>query len=338
MIITRCNSCGKLFHRTDACFYCGNANDFTEVDNPLNIHENIKDEYYRLALLIEQERFDEAITLSDSVLEWMPFSSSVFWMRILAKNHARNDETLIRNGFSFETSSDYYNAMLYACDAEKQVYGSVITKIIGLREALIRYITEHEYTEKLETGIIGVHEQYIVDLDAYRRSLFDLWNQLKNTECRILELEKDCRLLTHEYKETLLGAKSDSAAIGNTISKIEECTIDELHNYQTKLGKMLYQSEQAKATVNSMRNSHPWMQTYQSLVAERDNIISKIQAETDLLRDLENRIRITVDKIIEIEARHGEARAIVNQWDFSNVLDIIDYNQLCAAFAEVGIR
>lgn len=77
MKIVRCPKCGKYIHKAVKCFHCGNTAGFEEISGS-DVHENITQEYARMDILIEDKKYDEAIALSYTILEWMPNLAGVF--------------------------------------------------------------------------------------------------------------------------------------------------------------------------------------------------------------------------------------------------------------------
>lgn len=338
MIITKCDKCGALMHKADRCFACGNTSGFTKTDFTVTIHENVRDEYEKLERLVKNEKFTEALALSKLVLEWMPNCSDVFWLRLLAKNGCDSDEALIRKGFSYEDSADYHNAVMFANETQKKVYISVATKISAVKKVLTQYITEHEYSEKNNTAIVQIQSEFPSEIESRRKRLFQLWGELQQIEAQMVTVEKDCLLLSKEHKETLDRASSEAASIKVTAYKMDQCTAEQLHKYQTQFGDLLYQSEQAKASIDSMRKQHPWMGTYSALVTKRDEIVSQINNELDSLKTYESSVQSTVSEIERIEERHTAALASVTKYSFSEIRSLLGENRFMSAYVEAGVR
>lgn len=338
MIITECDKCGKLMHKADRCFTCGNTSGFTKTDSTVMIHENVRDEYENLERLVQNGKFTEALALSKLVLEWMPNCSDVFWLRLLAKSGCDSDEALIRKGVSCEDSADYHNAVMFANETQKKVYTSVAAKISAVKKVLTRYITEHEYSEKNNTAIVQIQSEFPSKIESRRKKLFQLWEELQQVEAQMVAVEKDCLLLIKEHKETLDRAISEAASIKATAYKMDQCTAEQLHKYQTQLGDLLYLSEQAKASIDSMRKQHPWMGTYNALVTKRDGIVSQINNEINTLKTYESRVQSTVSEIERIEARHTAALVSVTKYNFSEIRSLLGENRFMSAYVEAGVR
>lgn len=338
MIITKCDKCGELIHKADRCLFCGNTLGFTEKNMTITIHENVKTEYESLGCLIENGKFDEALTLSKVVLEWMPSCSEVFWLRFLAKNRCSTDEALICKGVKCEDSADYYNAVLFANEIQKKVYLSVSDKISDVKNVLSRYITEHEYFEKNNTIIVQIQSEYTSEIETRRENLFKLWEEIKQVESQMLAIEKDCLLLSNEYKETLEKVNSEATSIKEKVYKMEQCSAEELHGYQIKFGELLFESRQAKAAIDTMREQHPWIETNDTLIKKRDDIIYQITAEINMLKNYESRVQSVVSEIEQIENRHIAALISVSKYNFAEIRSLLGEALFKEAFAEAGVR
>ena len=338
MIITKCDKCGELMHKADRCFACGNASGFTKIDSTVTIHENVRDEYENLERLVKNRKFMEALTLSKLVLEWMPNCSDVFWLRLLAKYGCDSDEALIRKGVSCEDSADYHNAVMFANETQKKVYYGVSAKVSAVKKVLSQYITEHEYFEKNNTAILQIQSEFPAEIESHRKKLFQLWKELQQVESQIVAVEKDCVLLAKEHKETLDKANSVAASIKAKAYTMEECTAEQFYKYQIQFGDLLYQSEQAKVSIDSIRSQHPWMKTYNDLVTKRDSIVSKISNEINTLKTYESRVKSTISEIDKIEARHTAALVSVNRYSFSEVRSLLGENRFMSAYVEAGVR
>lgn len=338
MIIVRCEKCGQLIHKAGKCFCCGSTIGFEKIPLSLVAHENVHDEFLRIEHLVRISKFEEAIGLSKLVLEWMPSCSDVFWLRVLAKNKCTSDEELICKGFSAAESADYYNAVLFADKTQKKVYSMVVSKIDALKKTLKKAVGEHEYMEKLGTGIVQQQTELHVGIEKKREKLFKLWSELSAVEHNILAIEKDCELLVHEHEEALEIARTDASSLKEKIYKIEECTAEDLHKYQIQLGELLQQSEQARGSIDSMKKQHPWVAACNELLQKRDSIVDQINSELSSLKSYENRVQSTITEIERIEARHKNALNSIESYHFTDARSLLGEDLFAEAFSEAGIR
>lgn len=316
MIIVKCSKCGKYIHKNDRCFVCGNVNGFEKVFYDNDIHPNVKFEFEKLEMLISNGKFDEALKLSNTLLEWMPTSASVFWLRLLAKNHCKNDEELIRKGFSFPDSAEYYNALKYADDFQRKVYELVIKKINDVKDSLLKKIHEVEYTEKEKLPILKYDEELPNEIKKFEDKLFSLWSDLKKIELDIRATETDCQLLLQEYKTTLTNANAESSSLKSEVYKLSECTEDELHKYQIKFGDLLYLTEQAANSIDMMKKQHPWLKEYEVLVTKRDKVCSEITSVLNEMRNYQVKIKALISSIENIEEKSQKAKDSVEKYEF----------------------
>lgn len=338
MIIMKCNKCGELMHKTNKCFSCGNTNDFDKLPIATDIHENVRDEYEKLEYLVQNGKFDEAKTLSKTVLEWMPTCSDIFWLRLLIKNQCSTDDELIRKGFSVSESADYHNAVLFGNDVQKKTYALVASKIVATQEILRKAIVEHEYSEKDSTQIVQLQDELPKEIDSRKKSLFEQWKQLETIEHEMLAIEKDCIILVQEHKDILENTTTSANNLKAKTYKMEECTYEEHHKYQIQFGELLHQSEQAKSSIDAIKKQHPWIVSYVELKVKRDSLANHIASELSSLKSYENKIQATVSEIERIEEKHKNAIKALTTFRFSEVRDLLGENKFEAALFEAGVR
>lgn len=318
MMMVKCQKCGKTIHKAEKCLYCGNPSDFLVLDEMDNIHENVAMEYAELPSLLAAGKFSQLIEKSRVVLRWMPRCSSVFWMRLLAKNGCKTDAELIENGVSCDDAADFYNAYRYGSPTEKASYDNVKELIEIIRSSFEAVIVKHEYEEKAATRIVRSQSEFASEIQLRRKELFDLWSQLEKVEQEMYVIEQDCKLLMNEHKLSLDRAKSEAAQIKSQVYRLNECTADELHKYLVCLGNVLNQSDVSKKEIELMRKQLPWIGTFNNKVQERERINSQITAKLSDLRAYESRVKSTVSEIERIEKRHQLALRLVANYDFKS--------------------
>lgn len=342
MIIIKCNKCGGLLHKTDKCFACGNIGNFEKVSISIDIHEKVYEEYERLEKLVRNGEFEEAISLSETVLEWMPFCSDIFWLIILSKNKCKTDDELIRKGFSAAESSDYYNAVLFGTEEQKKAYALVAEKIDDVQKTLRNTIIKHEYSEKTATSIIQLQEEFQAEIESRRNKLIDLWKQLEEVEHEMLVTEKDCNLLVEEYKDTLSSTRISANHLKKQIYEMKiksaEFDADVYHKYNTKFDDLLHESEEAKKALDTMKKQHPLITAYNNLEVKRNDLVNLITNELTSMQLYENQVKTTVSEIEQIEIRHKDALKALLSYRFEDIRRMLGDNQFEASFTEAGIR
>lgn len=336
MRIVKCSRCGKYIHKADRCFHCGNIEGFDETDLPA-IHENVTAEYSKVEFLVETKKFDEALSLSHTVIEWMPDFSGIFWLRLLAKNKCTSASELIEKGFPCEDDADFCNALVFSVGAEHSAYLDIQNMVRAAQKALKGEILNHEYNCKAKTNVLELKTELMGELDKRQQKLFSLWSDLEETEHALYALEMDCRLLSKEYRDALSKAAEASNWMKTETYRLEECTVEDLHRYQIRIGIILQESEQAKNAIENMKKQHPWVKSFNELVSKRDRQAQLITAELTSLRDYEATVQQTLAEIDEIEARHKRGIRAVENYNFQDAAAILGrdcYNQV---FHSIGL-
>lgn len=336
MKIVKCTKCKKYIHKANKCFYCGNTMGFEDVEIPA-IHENVVTEYSKIESLIENKKFAEAYSLSHTVVEWMPTLSSIFWLRLLAKNKCVNTTELIRKGFDCEKDADFSNAVTFSNGAEHNIYQEVYRIVLAIQKTLHAEILKHESQCKLDTNILQIKEKMTEKIDAHQHKLFVLWTELEKTEQSIYTLEKDCNLLAKEYVNDLDKAVQKASALKEETYRLEKCTDDNFHKFHVKIYSILQQSEQAKVAIENIKVHNPLIETFNNLVKQRDEQISQITNELSSLRNYEAEIQCILDKIDQIEQRHRIAIHAVKTFDFVDAANLLGKNSYNAILQNIGL-
>lgn len=323
MKIMKCNNCGKLLHITDKCYHCGSVSDFEEIKKPI-IHENVEKEYACMQAYLIEKKYEDAISLSHKIIQWMPDFSGVFWMRVLAKNKCSTDSELIQKGFSFYDSADFYNAIKFGDEYEKRVYQDVKSEIEELKKEYLSRLLLNLNKEILGTNILRVNEKMSFEIEQYRNKLFDLWTELEKTEQKLYIIEMKSQLLVQEYKNTLETAHSSSVSIKNQTYQMQECTEDELYSYQVKIDGVLYQSEQAREAIENMKENHSLVTEFNKLVSERNQQIGQIENELSELRQYEQSVQSIISVVEQIESKYKVALEKLEKYDFCAARNILD--------------
>lgn len=336
MKIVKCAKCKKYVHKTNMCFHCGNTMGFDEVEMPA-IHENAVVEYSKVKSLVESKKFAEALTLSHTVIEWMPNLAGIFWLRLLAKNKCSNTAELIQKGFSCEEDADFCNALTFSVGAEHSAYLDVQNMILSAQKALKAEVLNHEYHCKMKTNILQIKKSMNDEVDARKKKLFSLWAELEETEHSLYTLEKDCILLSKEHSDALDKAAQAASSIKTETYRLEECTAENLHKYQIKIGNILQQSEQAKDAMESMKKQHPWVKSFNDLVKKRDEQVSQITNEISSLKIYEATVQQTLNEIDIIEQRHRTAIRAVEAFDFMDAANLLGKDSYNNVLRSIGL-
>ncbi len=322
MQIVKCSKCGKYIHKAERCFHCGNTKEFEEIASTA-VHENVAQDYIHMDVLIEDKKYDEAIALSYTILEWMPNLAGVFWMRLLAKNKCSSAIDLISKGFPCDEDSDFCNALAFSTGEEHSAYLDIQKAISEIRSLLKKEISEHEYGCKSGTNIMQIKKTIQGELDGRKQKLFSLWSDLEDTEHSLYALEMDCKLLTKEHQTGLEKAAQAASAIKSEAYRMEECSADKLHSFQVRMGDVLQQSESSKNSIESMKKQHPWVKSFTEMVSQRNQKVKTINSEIAALANYERTIQQTVSEIERIESRHKTAFIATDRYDFTDAAALL---------------
>ena len=322
MKIVRCPKCGKYIHKAVKCFHCGNTAGFEEISGS-DVHENITQEYARMDILIEDKKYDEAIALSYTILEWMPNLAGVFWFRLLARYKCSTAIDLICKGFPCDEDSDFCNALDFSVDEEHSAYEDIKETVSQIRVSLKKEISEHDYSSKSATDIMRIKKTMQGEIERRKEKLFSLWSDLEDAEHSLYALEMDCRLLMKEHQTGLEKAAQAASAIKSEAYRMEECTAEKLHSLQVRMEYVLQQSESSKDSIDSMRKQHPWVKSFSDLVTKRNEKVRLINSEISSLSSYERTVQQTISEIERIESRHKTALIAADKYDFMNAVALL---------------
>lgn len=336
MKIVKCPKCGKYIHKAVKCFHCGNTVGFEEISS-VEVHENVAQEYARMDVLIEDKKYDEAITLSYTILEWMPNLAGVFWLRLLAKYKCSTAIDLICKGFPCDEDADFCNALDFSTDEEHSVYEDIKAAVSQIRIALKKEISEHEYSSKSATDIMQIKKTMQGEIERRKEKLFSLWSNLEDTEHSLYALEMDCRLLAKEHQTGLEKSAQAAAAIKSEAYRLEECTAEKLHSLQVRMGNVLQQSESSKDSIDSMKKQHPWVKSFSDLVTKRNEKVRLINSEISSLSSYERTVQQTVSEIERIESRHRTALIAADKYDFMDAAALLGTNAFNDVLRSAGV-
>jgi len=335
-MIIKCLKCRKTLHRSERCPFCGNTADFNVVSDDIMVHENVVHEYEKLKEFLKQKRFEEAEKVSQKILEWMPTCSNVFWLRMLANNKCKDDNELIQKGIFFERNAEYYNALKYGSDIEKDVYLGISELMNQIKEQLIVAITHHEYDAKRSTAIFRCSRELSEQIVDSQKILLKIWTDLEKTEAEIHIYEEKCKQLIQEFIDNYEQAKREVLDIKNQIDKMNECTEENLHRYHVGLGKALLQAECAKDDILCRKKEHPWVKKYMELCQRRDEMVRQIDSELLKLKSYEKLVQSTILEVEKIEKKHQDVLKEIVAYNFVSACTLLGSEQFTRILNEAG--
>ena len=337
MKIGKCSQCGNYMYSGECCLYCGNTDVNNEIVLP-PINEKVVELISETENLVKTRKFDEAIRLSNIILEWPPNFARIFWLRLLAKKKCSSALELLGKGFDCENDADFCNAIKYSMGEEKSIYSDLRIKVNAFREMIKKEIIDHEMECKLRTDILAINRDMEKEVNKRKEKLFSLWSDLEATEYSLYALEMDFKWLSKEYIEALDKSEQAASFIKTETYKMEECTEINLHKYQIRIGNAMQQSEEAKAAIDNMKRTHPWVDEYKTLLAKRDEQARCLAKELSSVRDYRKSINHTISEIDDIEDNHRKAFHMADMYNFQYAFKLLGKNQFNQVFHNLGIR
>lgn len=335
MNIVKCLKCEKYIHKASKCPYCGNSLDFEDMEMP-PVHENAAADYAKVEDLIENKKYEQALELSDAVVEWMPSFSGIFWLRLLAGSECSCAADLIQKGFDCERNPDFCNALAFSAGIEHSVYVDVKKLVSAARKALRIEVLNHEYQCKMEIDLCSVKKIVESKISAEKKKLFSLWLDLDQTEQRMYALEKDCLLLAKEYSNTLTSASKQASSIKTETECLAECSAEQFHEYQVKIASVLQQSEEARQTLSNLKQ-HSWVKEFYELVKKRDQQVQTLSEEISSLKNYEDIVQQTLNQVEQIEEQHRLVVHAVDQYDFRKAASLLGQQRYHKVFCSIGL-
>ena len=337
-MIVKCPECKKMIHKIGSCPYCGNSLGFENANEIIEIHSNVAKEYSELSLLLASGKFTELIEKCGIVLKWMPKCSSVFWMRLLAKNGCKTDAELIEKGLNCNDSADFYNAVRYGSQTEKNVYESVKTLIEEIKLSLETEVVNHEYEEKEATSILKYQNEFNMQIQHAHKELFDLWAQLELIEQEMYGIEEDLKFLSNEHLITLEKSKNAVNEIKAETCELNECTAKKLNEYLVDLGNYLSLSDSNKKDLEFIRKNHPWIEKFNKKAQEREKISKKISSKLSELKSYKNQVLSVVSKFEYVEKQHRMVARDLSNYDFGSTYSLLGEKRYKAVLNNAGLK
>ena len=323
MKIVRCSKCGKYFYKVNKCFYCGDTSEINEVRESV-IHDNAAAQYYKMESLIENRNFEEALSLFDRIIEWIPDNSSAFWLHLLAEKKCETSTELLIKGIDIENNSSFYNALKLADEEEKSFYVDIKNIMIELKRNLKEKYLIMNIDVKRKMKLLEMAENEQREIDSRKRKLYLLWSDLEKIECELYREEMNYCLCSQEYKKILEEAAHKASSIkAEVYEKFAECSESEFYKYQIEIGSVLLQSEQAKSSLEIIKKQHPWMETINALLTKRDHQVQLIGKELSSLKSYEGELQQKNDEIEKMEKTHREALGEVKFYNFQKAFDLL---------------
>ena len=336
MKIGICQKCGKLIHQAPRCYHCGSVVKGAFLDYQ-EVHQNVQDQYRIMHNFLEEKKFDEVIRLSDILLEWMPRSAEVFWVRLLASHQCTCDGELISRGVACSEDPNFINSLKYAGTKERQVYGDVQGKIDKIREGLEKELKVYICERKSATQIVDMPQRIQHKMKATRERLFTLWSDLAEIERKLYALELECQLIVKEHQEVLQNTHVTASSIKTAVNKAAECTERDRHRYLVRLAAAMQQSENAKESLINFKKQDSRIQRFNEYVSLRDQKLAEITEELKALKKYESELQNTITCFEKIEENQRTLLKQIQSAQFDKVRAFLGDSLFDRVLAGVGL-
>lgn len=336
MKIGTCQKCGKLVHQAPCCYHCGSSVTGTFVDYQ-EVHQNVQEQYRIIHDFLEEKKFDEVIRLTDILLEWMPRSAEVFWLRLLASRQCTCDGELISRGVACSADPNFINALKYAGTEEHLVYSNVQEKIDKICEELEKELKVYICERKAATQIVDLPQIIQHKMKATRERLFTLWSDLAEIERKLYALELECRLFAKEHQEVLQNACVTASSIKTAVNKSAECTERDRHRYLVRLTAAMQQSENARESLTNFKKQDSRIQKFNELVSSRDQKLFAITEELRVLKKYESELQNTITCFEKIEENQRTLLKQIQSAQFDKVRAFLGDSIFDRVLADAGI-
>lgn len=339
MKIVKCCKCGKKIHEAPLCLYCGNANDFKDVnEREVTIHDYVIDDYEKMASLLNSNEFEEAEKLGQEIIAWSPSVSNLYWMRLLAKKKCSNDIELVCKGFSPEEDGDYLNAVKYASNSERETYQEVAKIVNKAHDLLLGELESHETLSKLNTGIVELKRSMETDINNTRTRLFNLWTELEKTEQSLCSLESNIHLLDNEFKSYLERGQDLATSINTQAAEKKSCTKTEYFTFNVYLDNAVNLSHYALKSLDKIKKKHSQVKQFQNLIVSRNNKVDSIRSEIDALKKYENNLQKIINANEKIELSHLKAIEQASEFDYTLAKNVLGEDLFKTVMMKSGVE
>lgn len=327
MRIVICDQCGRALHETKKCYHCGSQS-LSQAQIETRIPEDALETYEKMERLLAQRKFTEVISLSRSIRQWMSDSAEVYWMRLLAKMECTTDLELILHGADLDADEDYSNAAKYADPEAYRVYLDVQEKIDRMRMELNTAMRQHFRDRKKALELPKYQQTMAQETATLRSRMNERWLELAEKENRIRALDAEARLALEGYRGSIRRAEELANAASAEASRTKSCDEFQYQAMMIRLTGALQMSEEASYAIRQMQENHPWLQEYQRLSQECQQLRTALEEDRAALKKQNAEAQTLLNRLHELDLNQerkmqslrsgsfGEARKILGeQWN-----------------------
>lgn len=335
MSVLKCRKCRKNILFTKKCYHCGSVQGFDTISE-IKEHDNAAATFAKVKEYINLGKYDQAVSQASVVIEWMPTSPEIYWLRLLAKNKCNSASELIRHGFNPNADADYYNVCRFSIGEEQKCYQNFGIIVNRLQQSLINTIRGHAYGRVRNSGIVSQEKASHEFFERKRTELFSAWTELNSIEQQMVALEKECDAQTYHVKCSLQSGYDSSVQVKNEVYQYERCSEEEKNGFEAKIQAISDLSDKvAEAYRNSSKN-HPKVNIFTELTQKRDAMIQKVRHILTEIQTEERNAQIVIGKVGSIRDSEKKALHATELYNFSVAFNYLEHHEIEKAFRDVG--
>lgn len=314
MKIARCQRCGRIILFYGNCYFCKNSVDFEFLANELQNAETSTD----IALMesyVQKKKFEEALELSNGLLEKSPTCSAIYWLRLIAQNKLSLDAGISELEYSFADDPNFINALRHSTGLEHQAYDELKKELEKKKQFVINELKRRKKEAISSTNIVSYRKELSETISEKQDIVFSLWRDLSRCEDELLSVVLKQKILQSAFSGELTMAVEESKKICN--QTYSECSEEVARSMQNKIRKVAELSNRAKDELETLAKSETSSEHIKQYTAQQDDLLSKIAEETASLDKLMIAAKATINNIRSIQQRYNQAIADAENNDYS---------------------
>jgi len=333
MKLYECSKCKKVLYENSVCPFCGNLE--FGILREILVCDEVSDDFSTAEKCIETEDYENALKHLDNVVEWVPTSAAVFWMRLLASNCCSGIAELISSGISIEDDPNFYNGNRCAEDREKMVFSELEDVILGIRNTLKNKINDKELMLIRQLEIERLHQRS-KELENSRKQAYG-----KYKEILLAELYMDDQILNYQIAISQLESelqfyKDKMNKLRNTIMSIKKCDEFMYAEHVKQMDAILKACQMCVDKLNEL-SDHDIVINFEEKKEEREKLYEGFLLEIESLGDYKEKSKAIMVEIDKIRRRRDDADGALREFDFVTVMDFVGEDKIYAALKENGL-
>ena len=270
-------------------------------------------------IFLGDHEFKQAEEYFGKSLDMDPESCETYWCMLLAKRQCADESELIAVGRRFNDMAEYRNALRFASDKQKQEIEKVAQAIEDKISSTVSTLKKSAKEHITQTGLFdlvhssrGVYEETVFKING-------LLEELKQTEDDIKACVDRCtKSVLADPLEAMM--KNDEEMRNQIMRKIlgSDAVSDNDQEEMKREAKRLLEDTMAqKAMIDSGINSNADYVRMKELRAKKENILSELNTNKEVLKRQITMMDETLKKSRDIRSSYKPAWEAVQRGDYS---------------------